>query len=81
MLAPVHVRSAENTIRLAMVHFLQHGSVEPQTTQLTQALERQRQRMDIAMREAMAARREGVSRKREVKETDGSAKPVSYTHL
>ena len=73
-LAPVHVRSAENTVRLAMVHFLQHGSVEPQTTQLTQALERQRQRMDIAMREAMAARREGVSRKREVKDTDGSSK-------
>ncbi|KAL4399229.1 mRNA polyadenylation protein [Malassezia pachydermatis] len=64
-LAPVHIRSAENTVRLAMVHFLQHGSVEPQTTQLTQALERQKERMDLAMREAQAAQREGLARKRE----------------
>ena len=71
-LAPVHIRSVENTVRLAMVHFLQHGSVEPQTTQLTHALERQKQRMDVALREAQAAQRDGLSRKREaLKDSDG----------
>jgi len=71
MLAPVHVRSAENTIRLAMVHFLQHGSVEPQTTQLTQALERQKQRMDTAAREAYMAQKEAQGRKRDsLKDSD-----------
>lgn len=72
-LAPVHVRSAENTIRLAMVHFLQHGSVEPQTTQLTQALERQKQRMDAAAREAYMAQKEAQGRKRDsLKDADGA---------
>ena len=64
-LPPVHVRSVENTVRLAMVHFLQHGSVEPQTTQLTQALEKQKRRMDTAAREAHLAQRDALARKRD----------------
>ncbi|WFD28368.1 hypothetical protein MNAN1_003378 [Malassezia nana] len=74
-LAHVHVRSAENTIRLAMVHFLQHGSVEPQTTQLTQALEQQKQRMDAAAREEYMAQKEAQGRKRDsLKEDSAMAK-------
>lgn len=63
--APMHVRSVENTLRLAMVHFLQHGSVEPQTSQLTQALEKQKRRMDLAAREALAAQRERAQKKKD----------------
>lgn len=66
--AHVNVRSVENTVRLAMVHFLHHGSTEPHASQLSQALEAQRRRMDAALR-AFGANRD--ARKRELRE-DGT---------
>ncbi|WFC99313.1 hypothetical protein MYAM1_002057 [Malassezia yamatoensis] len=68
--AYVNVRSVENTVRLAMIHFLHHGSTEPHTSQLTHALEAQRRRMDAALRAFHSANRE-AQRKREAQRSSG----------
>ncbi|WFD43403.1 hypothetical protein MPSI1_002064 [Malassezia psittaci] len=68
--AYVNSRSVENTVRLAMIHFLHHGSTEPHTSQLTHALEAQRRRMDAALRAYHSANRE-AQRKREAQRSSG----------
>ena len=67
--AHVNVRSVENSVRLAMIHFLHHGSTEPHASQLTQALEAQRRRMDAAFRAYQGANRD-AARKREAQRGD-----------
>ncbi|KAI3625192.1 hypothetical protein CBS9595_000553 [Malassezia furfur] len=70
--AHVNVRSVENSVRLAMIHFLHHGSTEPHASQLKQALEAQRRRMDAAQRAFQGASRD-AARKREAQRADDDA--------
>lgn len=46
--APVHVRSAETTVRLALIHFLRHGVSDAHAAAIDDALDTQRRRMDAA---------------------------------
>ncbi|WFD35494.1 hypothetical protein MCUN1_002350 [Malassezia cuniculi] len=46
--APVHIRSAETTVKLALVHFLRHGVSEAHAAKIDDALDVQRRRMDAA---------------------------------
>lgn len=46
--APVHVRSAETTVKLALVHFLRYGVSEAHAAKIDDALDVQRRRMDAA---------------------------------
>ncbi|PKI83902.1 hypothetical protein MVES1_002381 [Malassezia vespertilionis] len=71
--AHVNLRSVENTMRLAMLHFLHHGIPEPHASQLQQALEAQKRRMDAAARTFYMAQHD--SRKRDASQaTEPSAK-------
>ncbi|WFD29040.1 hypothetical protein MSPP1_000044 [Malassezia sp. CBS 17886] len=73
--AYVHVRSVENTVRLGMMHILHRGAVEPQTSQLTAALETQKRRMEAATREYQLQHRDALVRKREARrDVDGAVK-------
>ena len=46
--AAVHVRSAETTVRLALIHFLRHGVADAHAAAIDDALDTQRRRMDAA---------------------------------
>lgn len=73
--AHVNVRSVENSVRLAMIHFLHHGASEPHSSQLTRALEAQRRRMDAAARAYTGAARDSLVRKRDgARDAEGTVK-------